>query len=144
MASSTIARSGGRNRPSPAADSSTVCYDELPANVVHQGMYGRHPRLYSRTLLARVAKWQTQQTQNLPGRSPRVGSSPTSGTKTIGDLMRRLSVVVAVVSLAFASVVLADENPRNQPGQREERLVRFVLPPAPPLPPHPQHPLPAL
>jgi hypothetical protein len=28
-----------------------------------------------------VAKWQTQQTQNLPGRKPRVGSNPTSGTR---------------------------------------------------------------
>src|SRR5258708_39863296 len=115
MASSTIARSGGRNRPSPAADSSTVCYDELPANVVHQGMYGCLPRLYSGTLLARVANWQTQQTQNLPGRSPRVGSSPTSGTKTIGDLMRRLSVLVTAVVLAFTSLLRAAENPRNPP-----------------------------
>ena len=31
-------------------------------------------------MLARVAKWQTQQTQNLPGCKPRVGSTPTSGT----------------------------------------------------------------
>jgi subtilisin family serine protease len=37
---------------------------------------------------------------------------------------------VAVVSLAFASVVLADENPKNQPGQREGRIARYVLTPA--------------
>ncbi len=47
--------------------------------------------------------------------------------------MRRLSLVAVVLSLGFATVVLADENPKNQPGRREERLLRYVLTPAHPL-----------
>jgi hypothetical protein len=34
-----------------------------------------------------VAKWHTQQTQNLPGITPRVGSSPTSGTIPVGPAL---------------------------------------------------------
>jgi hypothetical protein len=38
---------------------------------------------------AEVAKWQTQLTQNQPGRKPRVGSSPTFGS-TFGDLTKTI------------------------------------------------------
>src|SRR5256885_7481789 len=67
---------------------------------------------------ARVAKWQTQQTQNLPGCKPRVGSSPTSGTNHLRTrrqpMNRFLSIAVAVL---LALPVLADEDPPQHPNR---------------------------
>lgn len=45
-------------------------------------------------------------------------------------MRRRLSLLVAVLSLSFASLAIADENPRNQPANREDRSERYVLTPA--------------
>src|SRR5438045_5335911 len=80
------------------------------------------PTVYTRASLnARVAKWQTQQTQNLPGRKPRVGSSPTSGTKT-ETMMRLMRGLTLIFSLSLSlSVVFADEDPRNSPEQHASR-----------------------
>lgn len=44
--------------------------------------------------------------------------------------MRRLSAAVAVLSLSFAAVALADENPRNTPAARIALGERYVLTPA--------------
>src|SRR6202171_1674633 len=72
------------------------------------------------------------------GVSPRVGSSPTSGTtQSMGDRMRRMirvSLAAVVLCLTFAPFALADENPAHQqPGQRLTGAEHFVLTPAHPL-----------
>ena len=38
------------------------------------------PHVIFNTVLPEWRNWQTQQTQNLPGITPRVGSTPSSGT----------------------------------------------------------------
>ena len=38
--------------------------------------------------------WQTQQTQNLPGITPRVGSTPSSGTNTFNRLLNDLRLLL--------------------------------------------------
>ena len=43
------------------------------------------------TVLPEWRNWQTQQTQNLPGITPRVGSTPSSGTKILKRLLDCLS-----------------------------------------------------
>jgi hypothetical protein len=58
---------------------------------------------------ARVAKWQTQQTQNLPGRKPRVGSTPTSGTR-FARLRRALSVIGYQFSAIIGNRQLTTDN----------------------------------
>src|SRR4051794_8592030 len=82
------------------------------------------------TRFARVAKWQTQQTQNLPGRKPRVGSSPTSGTKltqTRRRLMNRTVSIALVLVLAVPLLAVADEErPSHRNPGRGPALHYFV------------------
>ena len=40
------------------------------------------------TVLPEWRNWQTQQTQNLPGITPRVGSTPSSGTNLFNSLLK--------------------------------------------------------
>ena len=39
------------------------------------------------TVLPEWRNWQTQQTQNLPGITPRVGSTPSSGTNILKEIV---------------------------------------------------------
>ena len=69
--------------------------------------------LFSILLFPEWRNWQTQQTQNLPGITPRVGSTPSSGTKFLNKLVKGSAFARSIGRTALYTFYTLQRKPLN-------------------------------